>query len=168
MVKQDTQERRELVGLLRGTNAHMSFEEVVDRFAEDAINAKAPHVPYSPWHLVEHMRIAQWDILRFIHDPDHVSPVFPDGYRPHPKEKATLTQWRASVRGFLTDRTDLENLARDERLDLHAPIPHAPNYTIYREILTVSNHNSYHIGELAMLRQVLRAWPSDAPYLTGR
>jgi hypothetical protein len=166
MDKQPKRIRDDLVDLLRGTNAHMAFEEVVERFPEKAINTKAPHVPYAPWHLVEHMRIAQGDILEFIRNPDHVSPDYPDGYRPHPRRTADRATWHASVKDFIADRTELERMIGDPKRDLFAPLPHAPAYTLYQEILTASSHASYHIGELAMLRQVLQAWPPDNPYLT--
>jgi hypothetical protein len=104
--------RDQLLALLRGGHAHLTFDQAVADFPPDRINSRPPNVPYTPWHLLEHVRIAQWDILEFIRDPQHVSP-----------------EW--------------------------------PVYTILREILLVGDHNAYHIGEFAILRQVMGTWPAD-------
>ena len=159
--------RKELLTLLPGGNAHMDFDELVDRFPMEQINKKAPNVPYSPWHLLEHMRIAQWDILEFIRNPDHVSPDFPDGYRPHHKEETDDSVWLQTVVDFRKDLDALIEMASNPQIDLFSPIPHAPDYTIFRELLVVADHNAYHMGEFAMLRQVLDLWPDDNIYLTG-
>jgi hypothetical protein len=159
--------RKELLALLSGGNAHMEFNEAVDRFPMAQINRKAPNVPYSPWHLLEHMRIAQWDILEFIRNPEHESPAYPQGYRPHPDRHADAAQWRKTVNNFRKDLKALENLVKNTKADLFGPIPHAKGYTLFREILVVADHNAYHIGEFAMLRQFLDLWPADNLYLTG-
>lgn len=145
----------------------MEFNEAIDRFPLEQINKKAPHVPYSPWHFVEHMRIAQWDILEFIRNPKHISPDYPEGYRPRPNRVADKARWDRTVKAFQEDLSALEEIVRDGKTDLFAPIPHAKNYTIFREILVVADHNAYHIGEFALLRQVLDLWPGDNRYLTG-
>jgi len=160
--------RRELLALLEGGNAHMSFEEVVADFPLEHINSKAPHTPYSFWHFVEHIRIAQWDILEFIRDPKHVSPKYPEGYRPGPDEKADPKEWQRSIDGVLTDLEALKDMVRDPKTDLFGPISHAPRYTVFREIVLAADHNAYHVGELAILRQVMDIWPADRLYLTGR
>lgn len=159
--------RKELLALLRGSNAHMEFDELVDSFPEKFINEKAPNMPYSPWHLLEHMRIAQWDILEFIRNPEHISPDYPEGYRPHQKEMVDEKRWRKTVTDFRKDLQALKDMVADPETDFFGPIPHAQNYTIFREILTVADHNAYHMGEIAMLRQIINAWPEDNLYLTG-
>jgi hypothetical protein len=159
--------RHELAVNLDGGNAHMTFDEVIGDFPLELINVKAPSVPYGPWHFIEHMRIAQWDILQFIINPGHVSPDYPYGYRPGAHKTADEKSWRHSINAFKKDLRTLREMALDDSIDLFGPIPHAPGYTIYKELLTVSAHNSYHIGEFAMLRQVLNAWPEYRPYLTG-
>jgi hypothetical protein len=151
--------RGELSALLRGGNAHMTFEEVTDDFPLSQVNRKAPHMPYSPWHILEHMRRAQRDIVAFIQTPGYVSPEWPQGYFPSPSEKVEETGWRKTIRAFLSDRAALEKMAADPETDLFAPIAHAKDYTIYREILLAADHNAYHIGELAFMRQVMQAWP---------
>lgn len=150
--------REQLVTGLRGTDAHMPFEDAVADFPGEAVNARPPKVAYTSWHLVEHLRITQWDILEYIRNPDHVSPPWPVGYWPDPSAVATAAEFRASVEGFLADRGALEAIARDPAVDLLAPIPHAPVHTIARELLVLANHNSYHVGELASLRQVMGTW----------
>jgi hypothetical protein len=159
--------RDKLLDLLQGGDAHMDFDEVVQDFPVGRINEKGPHMPYSPWHILEHMRLAQWDILEFIRNPEHVSPPYPEGYRPGSQESADAEQWRQSVEAYRRDRQALQDLVAAPETDLLGPIPHAPEYTVFREILVVSDHNAYHIGELALLRQVLDAWPAHKPYLTG-
>jgi hypothetical protein len=153
--------RRELTALLRDGNAHMTFEEVVADFPPSLINAKAPHMPYSPWHILEHMRRAQQDIVDFIRNPDHISPEWPQGYFPSPAKKTDDAGWRKTIRGFLADRAVLEKLSQDQTTDLFAPLAHAKTYTIFREILLAADHNAYHTGELAFMRQVMQAWPPE-------
>jgi len=105
------------------------------------------------------MRIAQWDILEFIRNPDHVSPDWPAGYWPPPHVEADPEQWQHTLAKFRTDLRALEAMARDPAVDLTAELPHAPGYTILRELMVVANHNSYHIGEFGILRQVMGTWP---------
>jgi hypothetical protein len=160
--------RRELVALLEGGNAHMSFDEVIADFPMAHINSKPPDTPYSFWHFVEHIRIAQWDILEFIRNPHHVSPRYPEGYRPRPDETTTEKGWRQSIEGVRSDLEALKGIVIDPATDFFAPIPHARDYTIFREIILAADHNAYHIGELAIMRQVMDIWPAGNKYLTGR
>ena len=159
--------REQLIALLDGGNSHMDFEGVIADFPLQFINSKAPGVPYSPWHFLEHMRIAQWDILEFIRNPAHVSPDYPEGYRPRADEIADEARWHKTIKDFKADLRELQNMVVDPGTDLYSPIPHARDYTIFREILVVADHNGYHIGELAMLRQVMDLWPESSLYLTG-
>lgn len=160
--------RNELLALLDGGNAHMTFAEVVEDFPLDQINTRPPNTPYSFWHFVEHIRIAQWDILEFIRSPEHVSPVYPEGYRPPSDATAGEDQWRQSIEGVLADLADLRGIVADPANELLAPLPHAPGYNIFREAVLAADHNAYHVGELALMRQVTGLWPSERPYLTGR
>jgi hypothetical protein len=153
--------RRQLVLLLRGTEAHMGFDDAVADFPAWAINARGPNVSYTPWHIVEHLRITQWDILRYIEDPvGHVSPHWPVGYWPPPDAETDEAGFRQSCDGFRADLLALEQIALDERRDLTAVLEGTPGHTIVRELMVVGNHNSYHIGEFASLRQVMATWPS--------
>jgi hypothetical protein len=108
---------------------------------------------------VEHLRIAQWDILDFIRNANYVALQWPAGYWPDPEAQATAEEWEDSLGRFRADRAALVAMAADPNVNLYAELPHAPGYTILREILVVADHNAYHIGELAILRQVLDAWP---------
>jgi hypothetical protein len=168
VMKADEVLRRELLALLDGGNAHMGFEEVVAGFPVEYINSKPPNTPYSFWHFVEHIRITQWDILEFIRNPGHVSPPYPEGYRPRPDETTDEGGWRQSCDGVIGDLRALKDIVRDPAVDFFAPIPHARDYTIFREIVLAADHNSYHIGELAIMRQVMEIWPEGMEYLTGR
>ena len=155
--------RKHLLEIISGGNAHPDFEQVTEDFPPALINRKAPHMPYSPWHILEHMRLAQWDIVQFVQNPDHVSPDWPQGYFPLPGTKTDEAGWQRSMQQFRADRELLKKWAADRSLDLFAPIAHAREYTVYREILLAADHNAYHTGELASLRQVLNAWPPGRP-----
>ena len=150
--------RQQLARGLRGADTHMPFEEAVADFPAWAINARPPNVPYSPWHLLEHLRLTQWDILAYVTDPGHVSPPWPVGYWPEITAEATPDQFAATIAAFRADRAALEALVLDPATDLLAPLPHAPEHSILREVRIVANHNSYHLGEFAILRQVMGSW----------
>lgn len=154
--------REQLLALLRGKNAHLSFDQAVADFPIEAINRQPPHVPYTPWHLLEHIRIAQWDILEFVLNPGHVSPDWPEGYWPNPTALANQAKWEETLAAFRADLQAIEALVNDPHTDLLAPLPHAPDYTIFREVLLVADHNAYHIGEFAILRQVMNTWPANS------
>jgi hypothetical protein len=151
--------RKQLLELLRGGHAHMGYDDAVSDFPQDRINEFPPGVTYTPWHLLEHVRIAQWDILEFIRDPDHVSPAWPEGYWPSTEAKASTNGWQATLAAFRADHRALEAIVEDERTNLTADLPHAPGYSVLREILVLSDHNAYHIGGFAILRQVMQTWP---------
>ena len=151
--------REQLVSLLRGDQAHMSFEEATRDFPGEAINLRAPHVEYTPWHLVEHLRITQWDILEYIRDARrHISPPWPAGYWPARDATTDAAGFQRSIDGYLRDREELEAIARDPSTDLLAVLPGTPGHTVFREIVIVGNHDSYHVGEFAILRQVMDTW----------
>jgi len=150
--------REQLLALLQGGNAHMSFEQAVAHFPEEHFNSKPANVSYTPWHILEHIRIAQWDILEFIRNPNHESPQWPSGYWPDPAEAADKDQWDITISLFLSNLQALRDIVVDPNMDLYAPIPHAADYTIFREILVVADHNAYHVGEFAILRQVMSTW----------
>ena len=150
--------RQQLLALLNGGNAHMSFEQAVADFPAEHFNTRPANVSYTPWHILEHLRIAQWDILDFIRNPDYVTPEWPKDYWPDAGEIAKQLQWDKTISSFLQDLQSLRDITADPETDLYAPLPHAPDYTIFREILVVSDHNAYHIGEFAILRQVMGTW----------
>lgn len=150
--------RQQIQQLLTGRNAHYTFDDAVADFPLEAINTRPPNVPYTPWHVVEHLRIAQWDILEFMRDPDHVSPPWPKGYWPDPDEAADAAGWQTSLNAFRVDLAAIMGMVGDVSLDITSEIPHAPGYTYLREFLLVADHNAYHVGEFAILRQVMGTW----------
>lgn len=153
--------RKHLVKLLTSGEAHVEFEDAVANFPVE-LRGKLPQgSPHTPWQLLEHMRLAQWDILEFSRDPTHVSPSFPDGYWPATPEPPDAKAWDKSVRAFLEDRHALAGLVADESTDLFKPIPHGTGQTLLREALLTADHNAYHLGQLLLLRRMLGAWPAD-------
>jgi hypothetical protein len=153
--------RQQLLALLNGAQAHMTFDMIVADMPLQASNTKAPHFNYTPWHLVEHMRIAQHDIIEFVLDPDYQSPPWPEGFWPAEDEVADEDSWQESLALYRRDLERVLDLVRAPKTDFFAPIPHARDYTIFREILLVADHNAYHLGELITLRQVLNLPPPD-------
>ena len=158
-MKKDKIVRQQLLALLRGGNAYMPFDWVVANFPIERINERAPNVPYSAWELLEHVRISQWDILQFIRDPDHVSPIFPVGYWPLPGTMANEREWQQTLDAFQADWQALIEMIEDPNTDLYSDLPHAAGYNILQQLLVVADHNAYHIGELGILRQVMGSWP---------
>jgi hypothetical protein len=137
----------------------MGFEHAVAEFPADAMNRRAPNVPYTPWHILEHLRITQWDILEYIRDSAHyLAPNWPEDYWPDQAAETTAAGWQETVDGFVADRKAIEAILRDQATELSAPLPQTPGHTIVREVRLLANHNSYHIGEFAILRQVMDTW----------
>lgn len=153
--------REQLLQRLRGHGAHMSFEDAVADFPMHRINDRPPNVPYTPWHLIEHLRISQVDILKFMVDPDYESPTWPQGYWPAREAETDEAGWHESVQAFRRDLADIQTMVSDPELELTSEIPHAPGYTYVREFTIVIDHNAYHVGEFAVLRQVMGTWPED-------
>ena len=153
--------RQQLLILLDGVGAHMPFEEAVADFPDEAMNAFAPNVEYTPWHIVEHVRITQLDMLDYVKSADYPRLDWPADYWPARDAKASRDQWEASVHRFLDDRAELRAITADPERDLDAPIPWTPGHTIFRCVRIIGDHNAYHIGEFAVLRQVMGSWPQD-------
>ena len=151
--------RKELKALLRGGNAHMGLDGAVSGFPMGEINRDVPNAGYKVWHVLEHMRIVQWDILEFMRNPDHVSPEFPGGLWPEPGAKATPARWRKIVKAIKEDLKALEDIASDPKTDFFGPIPHARGYTVFRELLLAADHNASHLGELVTIRRILNLKP---------
>jgi hypothetical protein len=154
--------RRQLIELLEAKGAHMPFEAAIADFPDEAMNRPVPDLPaYTPWRLLDHIRFAQWDILDYIRNRDYLESTWPDNYWPPLDASATRAQFEETIAGFLGDRRALRDLVADPVTDLFAVIPGSPGHTIFREIRVVGAHNAYHIGEFAILRQVMGTWPSD-------
>jgi DinB superfamily len=153
--------RRQLIELLEANGAHMPFESAVADFPADGINRLVPDSPYTPWHLLEHIRVAQVDILDYIRNRDYLEPTWPDEYWPAREATATPAEFEATLDAFQRDRAALRDVVADPSTDLFAVIPDTPGHTIFREIRIIGAHNAYHIGEFAILRQVMGTWPPD-------
>ncbi|MBO0796508.1 MAG: DinB family protein [Ktedonobacteraceae bacterium] len=151
--------REHLRNLLLGGNAHMTFDDAVADFPAEHFNTRPPQVTYTPWHILEHLRITQWDILEFIRNPHYVSPQWPEGYWPAPSARTDRHGWEQTLASFRADLQTLIQMVDDPETNLYQTLPHGEGQTILREILLVADHNAYHIGEFAILRQVMGTWP---------
>jgi hypothetical protein len=153
--------RAELIFQLTVGHAHMPLEEAVKDFPMERINENFPNGTYSAWCLLEHIRITQWDILDFIRNKDYTYIRWPDDYWPAPGTTATPQQWQASLDAFVADRQALVDIVNDPETDVYATIPWGEGQTIMREILVVTDHNAYHVGEFAIMRQVMSTWGAE-------
>ena len=157
----DDSVRKHVLNLLRGGSAHLSFDDFVASFPPDLCNRQVEGLPYTAWQVLEHMRIAQWDILEFSRDANHVSPDFPKGYWPTPNELGTPALWQQTVEQFRNDLQQMEALVQDPSIDLYAKIPHGDGQTILREALLIADHNAYHLGVLAVMARIVKAVPNE-------
>jgi DinB superfamily len=153
--------REHLLYVLRGGGAHADFDSVVKDFPVELINERAANVPYTAWQLLEHMRIAQWDILEFSRNPRHVSPPWPEGYWPKDEQRADRAEWEKTIEAFRADLKAMEELVEDPSRDLFAPIAHGDGQTVLREALLVADHNAYHLGALVTIKRTLGAIKSE-------
>ncbi|HEV3162517.1 MAG TPA: DinB family protein [Isosphaeraceae bacterium] len=154
--------RSHLDKLLGGHDAHLDFDAAVAGLPAALRGAKPAKVPHTPWRLVEHMRIAQWDILEFCRNPGHVSPQFPDGYWPEGDAPTSARAWDQTIAAFHEDLQAMRDLVTDPKTDLFAAIPHGEGQTILREALLVADHNAYHLGQLVIVRRSLGVWHDGA------
>ena len=151
--------REHLLYVLRGGGAHVHFDAAVADLPVGLRGARVKDVPHTPWRLLEHMRLAQWDILEFSRNPRHVSPPWPGGYWPEGDGPPDPAAWDGSVAAFRADLQAVQDLVANPATDLFAPIPHGDGQTILREALLVADHNAYHLGQLIVVRRLLGAWP---------
>jgi hypothetical protein len=157
-VASNEQIRRQLVSLLTESNAHMTLEDAVADYPMDHINTVFPNGTYTAWHLLEHIRRTQRDILDFMADPNYQEGVWPDDYWPARDTRATEADWRQTIASFQRDMGSLVEIVNDPQTDLDAVIPLGTGQTIFREIVLVADHNAYHTGEFAIMRQVMGTW----------
>jgi hypothetical protein len=147
-----------LLALLTGEHARTSFEEVVGEFPIDKINTNLPNADYTPWDLLEHIRLAQEDILDFMRNPNYQERHWPQDYWPTRGKKASAAAWAKSVRDFKRDFKDVSDIVQDPNTDFYKDIPWGQGQTILREIVTLANHNAFHLGEFAIMRQAMGTW----------
>jgi hypothetical protein len=154
----DTALRKQLVQLLASGEAHVDFDKAIAGLPAE-LRGKTPEgAEHSPWQLLEHMRIALWDIVEFSRDTKHKSPEWPKEYWPEQAAPKTAAAWDHSVTAYKDLIQEMSDLVSDEKVDLFAKIPHGDGQTILREALLVADHNAYHLGQLVMVRKLLGAW----------
>jgi len=153
--------REQLVSLLKGGGAHVHFMDAIEGFPEAKRGAFVEGLRHTGWQLMEHVRIAQWDILEFTRDAKHVSPGFPEGYWPKTPLPPDDAAWEKSVQAFQHDLQEMIKLVKSPKIDLCAAIPHGDGQTILRQALLLADHNAYHLGQLVDLRRALGAWPES-------
>lgn len=150
--------RQHLTYLLKGGGAHATFDDVIGGIPAKLRGQKPAGMAHSPWMLLEHLRLAQWDILEFSRNRKHVSPDFPHGYWPVTDAPPSAAAWSASITSFHKDLKSMQNLVANEKTDLYARIPWGSGQTLLREVLLMADHNAYHLGQLVDLRRLLGAW----------
>jgi len=153
--------REHVVYLLKGGGAHVHFMDAIEEFPEAKRGAFVSDLPHTGWQLLEHARIAQWDILEFSRNAKHVSPGFPEGYWPKTPVPPDAAAWDKSVEAFQRDLEEMVALVKNPKTNLCAKIPHGDGQTVLREALLLADHNSYHLGQLVDLRRALGAWPQQ-------
>ena len=150
--------RKQLVELLKSGDAHATFEAAAKDVPAKARGVVPKGAEHSAWQILEHLRIAQWDILEFSRDAKHKSPDFPEGYWPKSAEPSDEKAWDRSLKAFEKDREAFCSLIADEKNDLFSKIPHGDGQTLLREALVLADHNAYHVGQLVLLRRMLGEW----------
>ena len=150
--------REHILYLLRGGGAHGNFDDAVADFPSKLRGAKLERLPYTAWQLLEHVRLAQWDILDFSRNPKYKEMKFPDNYWPKTEAPPNEEAWRKSVAAFRHDLKEMQKLVENPTTDLFAKIPWGDGQTVLREALLVADHNAYHLGQLVMLRRLLGVW----------
>ena len=151
--------RQHLLELLKGGSAHASFEDAIAGIPAKLRGRKPAGFPHSPWMLLEHLRIAQSDILEFSRNRKHLSPDWPKGYWPRSEAPSSIAAWNASIRKFRQGLKAMQDLVANPKTDLYARIPWGDSQTILRETLLLADHNAYHVAQLVDVRRLLGAWP---------
>ena len=152
--------RDHLVRLLDWREAHVEYDAAVDGIGPEHRGKTPPGLPYSPWQLIEHIRIAQNDILDFCLNPSYREKKWPDDYWPSYHAPPSDAAWDESVASYVRDRDALKQLVADPKIDLTAKIPHGNGQTYLREVLLVADHTSYHVGQIVLVRRLLGIWPA--------
>lgn len=147
--------RQHLINLLTKAEAHVDLRSTLRDFPPELRGRKPAGAPHTAWELLEHMRIAQWDILEFNLDAKHASPKWPEEYWPKTEAPPSPKAWEQSVQQFLDDLDGVCEMVNDPERDLLAKIPHGDGQTYLREALLVADHNAYHLGQLVMVRRML-------------
>ena len=157
MASNEKELREHIIHVLKGGGAHATLEQAVKDFPENLRGQTVKELPHSAWMLIEHIRIAQWDILEFSRNAKHKSPTWPEGYWPDNPEQPSAA-WDKCVRQIRRDLKKMEELVADPKTDLFAKIPWGDGQTILREALLIADHNAYHVAQIVDLRRLLGAW----------
>jgi uncharacterized damage-inducible protein DinB len=159
MGMKDSPLKQQVLNLLNSEGAHVGFDDAIRGIRPEMRGKKIKGSPHTIWQLLEHMRIAQWDILEFSRDAKHVSPKWPEGYWPESAAPQSDAAWKKSVAAFRRDLEAIKQLVvQADDQHLYAPIPHGDGQTLLREALLVADHNAYHLGQLVLVRKMLDAW----------
>ena len=150
--------REQIIKLLQGGQAHLTLDAVLKNFPPRLRGLKPAGAPHSAWQLLEHLRIAQGDILEFSRSAKHVSPKWPEGYWPSSDRPPTDAAWKKCISAIKRDCRAMQKLVENPRTDLYSKIPHGSGQNILREALLIADHNAYHIGQLLLVRRLLGAW----------
>lgn len=153
-----TQLRKLLIQQLTGDHAHAGFSRAVEGLTLEDVGTTPEGMPHTIWELVEHIRIAQFDILEFSRNPDYTSPNWPNDYWPVSRKPAGQDSWKKSVKMVQDDHQAMVELIRNPDNDLLSPIPHGQGQTLFREALLILDHNAYHIGQIVQVRRALGNW----------
>lgn len=154
----DHELRQHLLELLTGGQAHATFDDIIKSLPPNLRGAKPANFPHSAWMLLEHLRIAQRDILDFSTNPKYKHRKWPDAYWPKTPAPPNAAAWNKSVRDFRADLKAIKALVANRKTDLFAKIPWGTGQTIFREALLVADHNAYHLAQLLDVRRLLGAW----------
>ena len=154
----DQKLRKQIVEFLSGRGAHVDWKASFRGVPPKLRGVRPSGFPHSLWELLEHMRIAQWDILEFSRDAKHVSPEWPTGYWPATPAPPNAKAWDKSLKAFARDLGAMQKLVANRKTDLLAKIPHGTGQTILREAFLVADHNAYHLGQVLTVRKILSNW----------
>ncbi|MFZ0389153.1 MAG: DinB family protein [Calditrichia bacterium] len=154
-MNENSEVRQHVLRLLQGKGAHIDFDEAVKNLRPDLRGERREGFPYTIWQLLEHIRIAQWDMVEFSKDANHQSPEWPKEYWPEEEAPPDDAAWENSLRQIQADRIKMEKMVEDQQNDLLAKIPHGSGQTLLREALQVADHNAYHLGQIMLMRKIL-------------
>jgi len=152
----DRETRKQLIDMLTAPSAHLTFEKAIEKFTPEMQGRRLGGFPHTAWQILEHLRIAQWDILEFSRNPNHVSPDWPDGYWTKEGAPSDPKDWNKSAAAFIKNLNEMAALIEDPDNDLFEPFAHGDGQNLFREACVLAKHNSYHIGQLAALKKGLK------------
>lgn len=158
MVDHQQEIRKHLVALLIGGDAHATLEEAVAHLPTKLRHQRPENIPYTIWELLEHIRIAQYDIVAFSCNPEYISPEWPEGYWPDEEKIPTEEMWQSCLANIKADRKAMIDLISNKENDLLTPIPHGNGQTLFREAMLLADHNAYHTGQIILVRRLLGNW----------